>query len=309
MALKNFIRIRFSDAIMQVATLTNQLTTNMCVILCIDGMQKLDHRPGSRDSHFYNTTSAICSVINVHHAFVIAICSATVYNTVNEVLSSSAQRRVSLIPPAVNPEPIFESKDDLTKLLASDMGGHGRALENLYTTLQEFNVENDDFAVIQHEVVAKIRMAYPDIVTHLNNLERFIVHVIARKKASSLQQSQVDDLLSLGLFRLRQDADLLEFPYILWLLWQSKTLPWANYTSWTPKKEEDVFATWEEWEHFNCSYRIIKSKAFDGDRVHWTDLHAGARFGPACEEIVDCDDNLDPLLGQGIVEIKGLLLD
>jgi hypothetical protein len=167
------------------------------------------------------------------------------------------------------------------------MGGHGRALENLYTTLQEFNVENDDFLVIQHEVVAKIRMAYPDIVTRLNNLERFIVHVIARKKASSLQQSYVDELLSLGLFRLRQDADLLEFPYILWLLWLSKSLPWANYTSWAPKKEEDVFATWEEWEHFNCSYRIIKSKAFGGDRVHWTDLHAGARFGPACDEIVD----------------------
>jgi hypothetical protein len=126
MALKNFIRIRFSDAIMQVATLTNQLTTNMCVILCIDGMQKWDHRLGSRDSKFYNTMSAICSVINARNAFVIAICSATLYNTVNEVLSSSAQRRVLLIPPVVNPEPIFESKDELTKMLASDMGGHWR---------------------------------------------------------------------------------------------------------------------------------------------------------------------------------------
>ncbi len=143
------------------------------------------------------------------------------------------------------------------------------------------------FAVIQHDVVAKIRMAYPDIVWHLNNLERFILHVIARKKANSLQQSQVDDLLGFGLFRLRQDADLLEFPYILWLLWQSKTLPWANYTSWAPKQQEDVFATWEEWEHFNCTYRLIKSKAFDENRVHWMDLHVGPRFGSAFDEIFD----------------------
>jgi hypothetical protein len=80
---RRFHSYSIPEAIIQVAILANQLITNMCVILCIDGMQKLDHRPGSRDSHFYNTTSAICSVINVHHVFVIAICSATVYNTVN----------------------------------------------------------------------------------------------------------------------------------------------------------------------------------------------------------------------------------
>jgi hypothetical protein len=176
--------------------------------------------------------SAICSVINDSDAFVIVICSATVYNAVNEVLSSSTQRRVSLIPPAVNPKLIFEGKDELTLLLASDMEGHGRALENLYLTLNEYSIEDFGFVSIQMEVVAKIRMAYPDIVTHLNELERFVLFVIARKKASSLERQQLDDLLSLGLFRLREDVDLLEFPYILWLLWKSKMLSWANYTYW-----------------------------------------------------------------------------
>jgi hypothetical protein len=75
----------------------------MCVILCIDGMQKLPHQIDSMDNQFYKTMSAICSVVNHCHAFVIAICSATVYNA-NELFFTSDQRRVSFIPPAVNPE-------------------------------------------------------------------------------------------------------------------------------------------------------------------------------------------------------------
>eukprot|EP00475_Leptophrys_vorax_P026960 TRINITY_DN3838_c0_g1_i2.p1 TRINITY_DN3838_c0_g1~~TRINITY_DN3838_c0_g1_i2.p1 ORF type:complete len:267 (-),score=47.86 TRINITY_DN3838_c0_g1_i2:40-840(-) len=89
-------------AVGELARLTDQEPSDMCVILCIDGMQKLDHQPGSKNSHLYKTMSAICSVINDSDAFVIAICSSTVDHAVYEVLSSSAQRRVSLIPPAVN---------------------------------------------------------------------------------------------------------------------------------------------------------------------------------------------------------------
>ena len=227
----------------------------MCIILCIDGMQKLDHQPGSKSSPFYKTMSAVCSVVNGSDSLVIAICSATVYHAVNEVLSSSAQRRVLLIPPAVNPDSIFERKDQMTSLLASDMGGHGRALETLYLTLQHLEIEKVGFASIQLEVVSRIRMAYPDIVLHLHRLERFILFVVARKKASSLEDKQLDDLLSLGLFRLREAEDSLDFPFILWLLWQSRNAPWANFTSWALKEGHDIFATWEQWEKFNCSYK------------------------------------------------------
>lgn len=284
-------RARYSftitDAIMKLAALTSQEPSKMCVVLCIDGMQKLDHRPKSRKSQFYKTMSAICSAVNAHHAFVIAICSATVYNAVSDVLSSSAQRRVSLIPPAVDPKPIIQSDDELIVLLASDMGGHGRALENLCITLREKNIEEIGFAAIQNAVVVKIIAAYPDIVNRLCDLEPVILHVIAGKAASTFKMIPLDDLLSLGLFRYNEYADLLEFPYILWLLGQSRNLPWANYTSWAPKESTDVFATWEEWEHFNCVHRIIKSKAFGGESVRWMDLHKGAKFGSSCDEMVN----------------------
>jgi hypothetical protein len=106
-------QFHISDCIEHLAQITNREVSQMCVILCIDGMQKLDHRPGSRYSDFYNTTSSICSVINSNRSFIIVISSATVYNVVNEILSSGAQRRVYLTPLPVNPEHIFEAKDEL----------------------------------------------------------------------------------------------------------------------------------------------------------------------------------------------------
>lgn len=61
-------RVRYmftiSDALVKLAELTNQKPSEMCIILCIDGMQKLDHQPGSKNSPFYKIMSAICSVIN-----------------------------------------------------------------------------------------------------------------------------------------------------------------------------------------------------------------------------------------------------
>jgi hypothetical protein len=276
-----------STALAKTAELTKRDLKNMCVILCVDGMQKLEHELGSKSSQFYNAISAICAAINDSHSFVTAICSATVYNAVNEVLATSPQRRVILTPPAVNPELIFKATDELTLLLASDMGGHGRALEALASTLRTHNLRVVGFAAIELEVVSRIRMAYPDIVNHLNLLESFILHVIARKRASSLGSSELENLVNLGLFRLRGDLDLLEFPYILWLVWKSKMLPWANYNSWAPKEELDIFATWEEWEHLNCTFRIIKSRAFGGNRVNWMNIHGGAKFGLSCDEVVE----------------------
>jgi hypothetical protein len=276
------------EAIRELARITGKELSKICIILCIDGLQKLDHQLGSKSSPFYNTISAICEVINDGSVFFIAICSATVYHAANDILASSPQRRVPLIPPALDPKMIFNCDDDLTLLLASDMGGHGRALEQLYITLKTYDIDEYGYSQIMMEIVQRIRITYPDIAVHLHRLEPFILYVIARKKAHFLEENQIDDLLSLGLFRLKENDDVLEFPYILWLLYKSKSLPWNNYNSWAPREEEaDVFGTWEEWEHFNCTFRILKSKAYKGQVLDWRLLHSGAKFGPSCDDLVE----------------------
>lgn len=274
------------EAIRSFSKIIRQESSNICIILCIDGMHKLKHKRKNKNSSFYNTISAICSVVNDNDAFVVAICSATLYHAVTDVLEASSQRRIFLIPPLINPGPIFDKKDELTSLLASDMGGHGRALEMLYVTLSNSPIQEFGYTNVLLEVVFRIRMAYPDIIKYINELESILLHVIARKSASSLGKKSLDRILSLGLFRLNERKDLLEFPYVLWLICKSKALPWENYHSWAPKEDQDVFRTWEEWEDFNCKYRIIKSKAFEGKSVNWKEIHSGARFGPNCDEII-----------------------
>ncbi|KAF1324559.1 hypothetical protein FI667_g9722, partial [Globisporangium splendens] len=64
---------------------------DMCVILCVDSMQKLEHEPGSKHSPFYVALSTLCDLVNASKCWLIAICSSTVYQPVNEFLAASSQ--------------------------------------------------------------------------------------------------------------------------------------------------------------------------------------------------------------------------
>ncbi|KAE8957942.1 hypothetical protein PR003_g32441 [Phytophthora rubi] len=68
----------------------------MCVILCVDNLQKLQHEAGSKSSQFYSAFATLCDLVNASKCWVIAICSTTICQPVDDFLSDSPQWTVEL---------------------------------------------------------------------------------------------------------------------------------------------------------------------------------------------------------------------
>ncbi|KAG7390161.1 hypothetical protein PHYPSEUDO_008615 [Phytophthora pseudosyringae] len=156
----------------KLSTITGTDSSEMCVILCVDSLQKLQHGPGRKDSDFYAAFASLCDLVNASKCWVIVLCAATIYQPVNEFLADSPQwiemlQTTSLMRPKINGRDVLETFNDgngfLLQLLVDDMGGHGRALEELFNVLENQG-QAFEFIPVMHNVLAAIRQAYPAIV-------------------------------------------------------------------------------------------------------------------------------------------------
>ncbi|OWZ05257.1 Crinkler (CRN) [Phytophthora megakarya] len=137
----------------------------MCVILCIDIMQKLPHET-RWNSPFDSALGALSSIIDGSKCWVITIGSSTVFNPVMELMVLTSQW-IYNVPTAVVSRPtvpgvdIFEmfESDKRMQLLIDDMGGHGRAVKTLYGVMSSRAKANQplEFIPVMTDVMTELR--------------------------------------------------------------------------------------------------------------------------------------------------------
>ncbi|KAL3667567.1 hypothetical protein V7S43_007121 [Phytophthora oleae] len=280
-----------NEVIAKLSKITDTPERDMCVILCVDSMQKLKHENGSKDSEFYEAMGALSDLVNSSKCWVIVVFSATIFSPVDEFLAESAQWRYQvptavLSRPTVYGEDIFAAFDgnELVALLIDDMGGLGRAVEILYGVMRNAR-QPVQFVPVLTAVLWKLRSKYPGIDKEMKDMQEVFLAIIARRqvdKYSRFGKLSLDQVISTGLVR-REDK-FLTCPYVLYLLVDSPSSPWSNDNSYAPKAREEV-KPWQTWETFNCKFRALKSVACMGE-VNWKDIHCEARFGRGCDRLV-----------------------
>jgi hypothetical protein len=303
------------DAVLtQLARIENKKLSDMTILLLVDGMQELPHEASSKQTKFYTALKAISDLVNGNskskeYPFVIACCSAIFHNPVSSMLAGSNQRRVDVVLSPLNGRTIFSEyiEDPLISLLVDDMGGHGRALEALWITLSryEFNIQNCSMDDLMISLRGELSSRYPTWVdpTFLLPLIPLLKAVLTRQRFQNLSvvlpgcNGTVDDHVKLGLFRWNVHNQTIECPYILlWLLaahcgdTDLQNLMLGDYKSEqhniNPQKCGKGMQCWMHWEDFVARFRCLKSHVLEGNTTKWSDLHAGAQFGPGAEQLV-----------------------
>ena len=111
--------------------------------LALDGLHNLlgSEDMSSKSTIFYQTMQAVCQQVNREMGpLVVAVISATTRVDVESSLADSPQQRTFIRLPRVevvqrNGTDVFNfSGNKILELVQSDMGGHGRALEQLERT-------------------------------------------------------------------------------------------------------------------------------------------------------------------------------
>ncbi|KAI9994923.1 hypothetical protein PInf_011766 [Phytophthora infestans] len=286
-----------AEVLTKLSAITETDSNRMCVILCVDSLQKLQHEPGSKHSEFYTAFASLCDLVNASKCWLIVICAATIYQPVDEFLAASPQWRemlqtTSLKRPKINGRDVFDTFDygngALTQLLVDDMGGHGRALEELFNVMLQNEGQAFEFIPVMHKVLAAIRQAYPAIVAQMQSMKQAFLAVISRRRVdgnSRFGSLTLDQVISCGLIRL--DGTHLQCPFVLYMLLETHDIPWNKHATYAPAERLEDLKPWQLWEHFNCKFRVLKSQAFAQEEpVLWTDIHHGARFGDGCNRRV-----------------------
>ncbi|EEY68330.1 crinkler (CRN) family protein, putative [Phytophthora infestans T30-4] len=286
-----------AEVLTKLSAITETDSNRMCVILCVDSLQKLQHEPGSKHSEFYTAFASLCDLVNASKCWLIVICAATISQPVDEFLAASPQWRemlqtTSLKRPKIDGRDVFDTFDygngALTQLLVDDMGGHGRALEELFNVMLQNQGQAFEFIPVMHNVLAAIRQAYPAIVAPMQSMKQAFLAVISRRRVdgnSLFGNLTLDQVISCGLIRL--DGTQLQCPFILYMLLETHDIPWSKHATYAPAERLEDLKPWQLWEHFNCKFRVLKSQAFAQEEpVLWTDIHHGARFGDGCNRRV-----------------------
>ncbi|KAI9994772.1 hypothetical protein PInf_011603 [Phytophthora infestans] len=198
----------------------------------------------------------------------------------------------SLERPKINGRDVFDTFNDgneaLTQLLVDDMGGHGRALEELFKVMLRNQGKAFEFIPVMHNVLAAIRQAYPAIVAQMQSMKQAFLAVISRRWVdgnSLFGNLTLNQVISCGLIRL--EGTRLQCPFILFMLLETHDIPWNKPATYTPAERLEDLKPWQRWEHFNYKFRALKSQAFAQEEpVLWTDIHHGARFGDGCNRRV-----------------------
>jgi len=143
--------------------------------LSVDALQTITKTPGDgreADSDFYQTLTNIADLA-LKGAFLIPCCTATVTNPVDEALKYTHRNRV-ILPMATLESPeiyqngiwkkVFDEDDRLIKILVSDCGGHGRALESLQMVLRENDIKNANVDLLMNNLYESLRNLYSEAI-------------------------------------------------------------------------------------------------------------------------------------------------
>ncbi|GMF25062.1 unnamed protein product [Phytophthora lilii] len=204
----------------------------MCVILCVDSLQKLQHESGSNSSDFY---TVLCSLIDhINDSQVLDDCD--LLNDYFPAISDDFGTMGTDGPDdtieatKINGRDVFAEFNDgnngsLIQLLIDDMGGHGRALDLLFNVMLQRQAKDFRFLPVMHSVLAAIRQAYPKIVDQIGNMRHAFLAVITRQCVdihSRFGTLTLDQVISFGL--IRRDGRRIQCPFILYYTCCSKLM-------------------------------------------------------------------------------------
>ncbi|KAF0693323.1 Aste57867_15700 [Aphanomyces stellatus] len=267
----------------------------MTIILCVDGLQHLK-TDGTTDDKLYRLLMSLCSIITTKTKFfLLAVCATTIHVPIQQMLASSSQKRIILVPPILCGADILIPENPSVGRLVDAMDGHGRALEILETVLGEYRDRNVDFTVhkldpIIDQVWVGLRSTYGDLFQWPDGIYHSVLAAVLSGRKFSLNEQipgakmNVDTLLQYGLFR--QEISVVESSgritcafVVLW--WMVKKLPVFKDQ---PDNIAEFFTeysdvSWGKFEKFVALYRTIKSVAFEKHQVNVGEFHSGACFG------------------------------
>ena len=255
--------------------------------LALDGLHNL---PGSesKSTTFYQTMQAVCQLVNRDMGpLVVGVISATTRVGVASSLADSPQQRAFIRLPRVevvqrNGIDVFNfSGNKILELVQSDMGGHGRALEQL----EIIGIQDPRSAenVVQN-VRVELYRAYPSAIP--DDCLPVLKAALAGKwlKLDETVGGQNPEKLQLVQLEYSSSGKLrrLLLPYIwihLAIVDEPQLQDWAllDYRDINDKPDPNGF----DWETFLVRFRALKSLVWnDGENVSLSDLHAGALINP-----------------------------
>jgi hypothetical protein len=295
---------RIGDALAELSRLTGTPREQQAVFLLVDGLQQLQHEPGSKDSVFAGALAEVSNVVNAGPEFVIGAIAATVHCPIDEYLHHSRQKRVYLQPPALDGNLVLSADNSLQRTLIDDMGGHGRALE----MLAEVFAEETDLQYSLATVAGKLRSKLADVYggwigQATDKFKPLLGAVLAHRRFESRDALvtadwTVEDVIGFGLVRWRESGDKsLEVPHILlWLLASHCGDPLVgqlgdiHYASEEERLQGEVsvgLQTWQHWEEFVARFISLKSRVFAVDAgVRLDKFHFGAKLSPSAAATV-----------------------
>ncbi|KAK1942830.1 hypothetical protein P3T76_005467 [Phytophthora citrophthora] len=240
-----------SAAIVKLSEVTGTRLQDMCVILCVDRLPKRDFE---NDLDFYGALNALAELVNTSECWVIAICSATIYDLENNSLADATQwicqvPTTTLSHPTVTGEDIFAVYEDnkLVKLLIDDMGGFGTPVEILHDVLSESS-KPMEYVPVLTDVLNLLQSRYPQFRKKFEKMRNVFLAVVARRKVDEHSQFGIlslDQVTAFGLIRLNEVEQILTCPYVLYLLLDSSEFPWIKELCHAPKENRVEVKPWQ----------------------------------------------------------------
>lgn len=257
--------------------------------------------------------------------FIITCVTATCFGPVHEFLADSHRKRVYLplnrldAPTWENDNSPVINDSPITRLLVNDVGGHARAIELIADELAKY--QNDlepNITELANSLFDKLKDRYKEAVSVLRGHVFSIVQCILSRQQIRLRDIipgsdlRWEHVTASGLIWFESDETDYDYdtqgylvaPYI-WL-WTLARLPTSKNTerlcqflrNWQFNNYAELLhlitgeglpgnTTWQSFEEFCCSFRILRSLGFgDGQEVPLKCLHSGCKLRDDQEIIV-----------------------
>lgn len=266
---------------------------NMVLIILVDGLQKLPHVPLSRETVLYQVLCTLADLSNNSgkngSPFVICCISATLETPISRWVSFSRQRYCHLSPPKIDGSEVLHPRDYIERLMVSDMGGHGCALELLSCALPDYRQGKPCLAIME-EICTKLKLRYQGwwISNDKTVLQAILLGQKFPSPESLVGSCSVDTYQSSGLIRWDRHTKRLECPFIWFklvveehgdlmaILDANSSYKAMLYVD--NPVDNDMPLYWQHWEDFVARFWCLKTSFFANEEVEWRSLHAGALF-------------------------------
>ncbi|GJJ67660.1 hypothetical protein EMPS_00006 [Entomortierella parvispora] len=311
--MQDYKEVHPMDVLDLVARGTGRDLRSATVILVVDGLQSFMTHPKdghSKDSAFYRALTNIVA-LSFEDVFLMACCTGTITTLVDKASGFTHWNRVvlpvaSLKPPFIyqngSATPVFDEDDHITKVLVTDCGGHGRALEALQQVIEaagrDFNVDS-----LMNSLYHKLKDLYSEALSIPPSTVQAMARAILTRAYLDPDQPLLGsgklpgELATPGLIRYEQPHGLgsggyLTAPYIwVWLFSYQPTedvvpplINWrfcdySDLKSKTDPGSPPGAQFWQHFEHFLATFRCLKSQVLgDGEPTTISAIHTGARL-------------------------------